>query len=70
MKYLITSTSKGASKYADSSAVGEVHLQGPIDTYACGLADEDYESVRTNKPITCTTCKTFYDWAKKVGKTQ
>ncbi len=68
MKLLITKIRRQASKYADESAVGEVHLQGAIDSMACGLADEEYEVKDTNKPITCITCKTFHNWAKSVAK--
>lgn len=65
MKYLIT---KSLGRYADEDAIGKVHLAGPIDSYACGLADEDYISKETTKPVTCTTCLQYLAWAKKIAK--
>lgn len=68
MKALITKLNSKASSYADEDAVGEVHLIGAIDTFACGLVDEDYDSKATTKPLTCATCITMLNWAKKVSK--
>lgn len=65
MKYIIT---EAFGKYADDSAVGKVHIQGPGDRYACGLADEDYKAKETNKPVTCQTCLDMLKWAKSVSK--
>jgi len=65
MKVLIT---KATGRFSEEDSVGKVHLSGPIDSMACGLADEDYEYKLTTKPVTCTTCLTFLEWAKKVSK--
>lgn len=65
MKYIITKT---LGKWADETEVGKVHLEGAYDTAACGLADEDFESKPTNRPITCPQCKDMHEWAKKAAK--
>jgi len=65
MKVRIT---KAEGHYAEEDAVGEVHLLGPIDSTACGLALEDYQYKSTNRAVSCTTCIDFLQWAKDVAK--
>ena len=67
MKYLITGIKDGAH-YQPDEVVGEVHLDGVRDTTACGLASEDFDFVKTSKPITCVTCLDFLAWAKEAAK--
>lgn len=55
-------------RFQDESDIGTVHLEGSIDTTACGIPDEDYETKATNKPITCEACKDMLAWAKSVSK--
>jgi hypothetical protein len=59
---------KALGKWADQDSVGKVHLDGAMDLTACGLDYADYDSKSTNKPINCTTCLTYLNWAKKVSK--
>lgn len=66
MKVLFT---KAVGKHSDDIYVGEVHLTGAFDSTACGLANENYDKRPTKKPITCTTCLTVFEWAKKVSET-
>lgn len=54
--------------YSEEDSKGTVHLYGYNDTFACGLALEDYETKSTKKPITCSTCIDMLLWAKKVSK--
>jgi hypothetical protein len=54
--------------YFSTAEIGEIHLMGAIDTTACGLANEDYHSITTNKELTCSTCKTMLGWAKRASK--
>lgn len=68
MKILITAGSSKGSRYVDEDSIGQVHLLGPMDETACGLALEMYRYSKTKEPITCTTCKGFLEWAKAVTK--
>jgi hypothetical protein len=65
MKYKIT---KMTGDLGDDTAVGKVHLMGAIDSFACGLAIEEYDYEPSKNPITCITCQTFHEWAKKAAK--
>lgn len=58
---------KAVGRYADEDSIGKIHLKGAIDATACGLAYEEYDYNKTSQTITCETCLTFLDWAKKVS---
>ena len=60
---------KPVGSFADEALIGTIHLEGTIDTTACGIPDENWKVVSTKQPLTCQQCIEILKWAKKVAAT-